>query len=58
MPILMYVCTVAVAGLLAFGFFLLGKMTREEAVSYMFLSQYPRRWFATNAGVRAAQINR
>jgi len=45
MPILIYICTVAVAGLLASGLLLLGRMTRKEAVSYMFLSQYPRHWF-------------
>ena len=46
MPILVYLGTVVVAGLLACGFLLVGKMTRDEAVSYMFLSQYPGGWFA------------
>jgi hypothetical protein len=45
-PVLFYVCTVLVAGILGGIMLLLGKMTREEVVSYMFFSQYPNSWFA------------
>jgi hypothetical protein len=45
--VLFYVCTVLVAGLLAGTMLVLGKMTRKEAVAYMFFSTYPAHWKAT-----------
>jgi hypothetical protein len=45
-PVLFYVCTVVVAGILGGIMLALGKMSREEAVAYMFLSRYPKSWFA------------
>ena len=44
-PIFFISCTVLLAGLLSMFLSLIGRMSRDEAIRYTFLSRYPDSWF-------------